>query len=65
MYHPMLTFAVAQTRMDDLNRDLRHDGARRRLSPAESYERDLAQHRASLNRRLARFAARRTRPSAA
>jgi hypothetical protein len=65
MYHPMLTFAVAQTRMDDLNRDLRHGGARRRLNPAESYERDLARRRASLNERLARYAARRTRPSAA
>lgn len=65
MYHPMLTLAVAQTRMDDLDRDLRHDGPRRRLSPAESYEHDLNRQRASLNQRLARYAARRTRPSAA
>ncbi len=65
MYHPMLTFAIAQTRLDDLNRDLRQDGARRRLSPAESYDRNLARQRASLNERLARYAARRTRPSAA
>ena len=65
MYHPMLIFAVAQTRMDDLNRDLRQDGVRRRLSPAESYERDIAKQRTSLNQRLARYAARRTRPSAA
>jgi hypothetical protein len=28
MYHPMLTFAVAQTRIDDLHRD----GSRRRLT---------------------------------
>ena len=27
---------IAQTRMDDLDRDLRHDGRRRRLGPAES-----------------------------
>ncbi len=65
MYHPMLTFAVAQTRMDDLDRDLRPTASRRRLSPAESYDRDLAKQRASLNQRLARYAARRTRPSAA
>ena len=65
MYHPMLTFAIAHTRLDDLNRDLRPDGVRRRLSPAESYDRDLAKQRASLNQRLARYAARRTRPSAA
>jgi|EndMetStandDraft_3_1072993.scaffolds.fasta_scaffold3448094_1 hypothetical protein len=65
MYHPMLTFAVAQTRLDDLNRDLRPDGSRRRLGPAESYDRDLARQRASLSQRLARYAARRTRPSVA
>ncbi len=29
MFHPMLTFAVAQTRMDDLDRDLRHPRRRR------------------------------------
>ncbi|WP_027862054.1 hypothetical protein [Marmoricola sp. URHB0036] len=63
MYHPMLTFAIAQTRLDDLNRDLRPDGSRRRLSPVESY--DLALQRASLSQRLARYATRRIRPSVA
>ena len=63
MYHPMLTFAVAQTRLDDLNRDLRPDGSRRRLGPVASY--DLARQRASFSQRLARYAARRTRPSVA
>jgi hypothetical protein len=62
MYHPMLTFAVAQTRIDDLTNDVRHDRTRRRLTAAESY--DAALHRAGLTLRLARYAARRTRPSA-
>ena len=65
MYHPMLTYAVAQTRLDDLTRDVRHDRARRRLSPDEAYTLKQAQHQARLARRLARFATRRTRPSAA
>lgn len=65
MYHPMLTFAVAQTRLDDLTRDVRHDRARRRLSPDEAYTLKQAQHRASLPRRLAQYTGRRTRPSAA
>ena len=65
MYHPMLTFAVAQTRLDDMHRDLRQDGSRRRLSPAEAYDHDLARQRAGFGQRLARYAARRTRPSVA
>jgi hypothetical protein len=64
MYHPMLTFAVAQTRADDLTRDVRND-RRRRLTAAEAYEFDIAKHREGLSRRLSRYAARRTRPSAA
>jgi hypothetical protein len=64
MHHPMLTFAVAQTRADDLNRELR-TGSRRRLTAAESYDLEAAKHRAGLNRRLVRYAARRVRPSAA
>jgi hypothetical protein len=65
MYHPLLTFAVAQTRIDDLTNDARHDRAGRHLTAAESYDLDLAQQRASFSARLSRFAARRTRPSAA
>jgi len=64
MYHPMLTFAVAQTRVDDLTRDVRHD-RRRRLTAAEAYDLDAAKHREGLTQRLTRYAARRTRPSAA
>jgi hypothetical protein len=65
MYHPMLTFAVAQTRIDDLTRDLRQHSARRRLSPDEAYTLNQGHHRARLTHRLAQYAARRTRPSAA
>lgn len=65
MYHPMLTFAVAQTRMDDLSRDWSHAGRRRRRTPAEAHTFDVARERADFSRRLARFAARRTRPTAA
>jgi hypothetical protein len=64
MYHPMLTFAVAQTRVDDLTTDVRNHRARR-LTAAEAYDVDVAQHREGLSQRLARYAARRTRPSAA
>jgi hypothetical protein len=64
MYHPMLTFAVAQTRVDDLTRDVRNDRVRR-LTAAEAYELDVAKHRERLTQRLTRYAARRTRPSAA
>jgi hypothetical protein len=65
MYHPMLSFAVAQTRVDDLTDDVRRNRARRRLTAAESYDFDVAKHRAGLTVRLAQYAARRTRPSAA
>src|SRR3954454_23875975 len=57
MYHPMLTFAVAQTRADDLIRDVRNHRARR-LTAAESYDFDVAKHREGLTRRLTRYAAR-------
>jgi hypothetical protein len=65
MYHPLLTFAVARTRIDDLTNDARHDRARRHLTAVESYDLELAQQRAGLGARLSRFAVRRTRPSAA
>jgi hypothetical protein len=65
MYHPMLTYAVAQARIDDLTNDVQHHRARRRLTAAESYDLDVAHHRASLTVRLARYASRRTRPSTA
>jgi hypothetical protein len=64
MYHPMLTFAVAQTRIDDLNRELEHR-SRRRQARSTSEVFDASAHRAGLAERLSRYAARRTRPSAA
>ena len=64
MYHPMITFAVAQTKVDDLNRDL-EKRARRRQAAAKPEGHVTAAHRAGLTARLARYAARRTRPSAA
>jgi hypothetical protein len=65
MYHPLLTFAVAQARIDDLTNDVRHDRTRRHPTAAESYDLDLAQQRAGFGARLSRFAVRRVRPSAA
>lgn len=64
MYHPMLTLAVAQTRFDDLTRDLPMKGSRRRLTAAEAHQFDAAGHRASLARRLARYAGSRRTSSA-
>ena len=65
MYHPMLTFAVAQTRIDDLTRDLRRTASRRRLSRRGVLR---ARHRQAPREprpRLARYAAsRRARPAA-
>ena len=59
MYHPMLTFAIAQTRLDDLDRDLSHRA--RRSTARASYA--APEHAVSLAPdRFARFAgARRTR----
>ena len=65
MYHPMLTLAVAQTRFDDLTRDVPMKGSRRRLTASEAYEYDAARHRESLTRRLARYAASRRTSRAA
>ena len=60
MYHPMLTFAIAQTRLDDLNRDLAY---RARRSSARSTD-TTPQRRAGFAR-FARFSgARRTRAAA-
>jgi len=62
MYHPMLTFAIAQTRLDDLNRDLSHRA--RRSTARASYA--APEHAVGRTRRFARFAgARRTRAAAA
>ena len=62
MYHPMLSLALAQTRLDDLNRDLARPRAPKRQQRAA---RPAAQRPTSVRSRLAEYAARRVRPRAA
>ena len=57
MTHPAISFAVAESRIDDLHRERRYAGSRRRLTAAEAYEQDPSRQRVGLIRRLARFAA--------
>jgi hypothetical protein len=60
MYHPMLTFAVMQTRQEDLLRELRRDQVR-----AEAQRRQAASAgRSGMRRRVAAYVARRPRPTA-
>jgi hypothetical protein len=57
MYHPMLTFAVMQTRQEDLLRELRRDqvrGLAQRTGPT---------NRTPLRQRLAAYVAGRPRPT--
>ena len=65
MYHPMLSLAVAQTRIDDMVRDAQSRRPRVQPGPDEEYAANAGRHLARLTQRLARYAARRTRPSAA
>ena len=59
MYHPMLTFALIQTRQDDLLRDLpRREMRLLAARPAET-------RHTSPRGRLARYVARRPRPTTA
>jgi hypothetical protein len=59
MYHPMISFALMQTRQEDLLRDLPR--RERRLRAARRVEAGQP----SLRRRLMRYAARRPRPATA
>jgi hypothetical protein len=58
MYHPMLTFAIMQTRQDDLLRDLE----RRQLR--EPARRTGSRNRTPVRQRLAAYAAGRPRRAA-
>ena len=58
MYHPMLTFAIMQTRQEDLARDLRHHETRVRARKAAAAARPRVPRQRN---RLSAYA----RPSAA
>jgi len=64
MYHPMLSLAVAQTRLDDLNRDLSRPRTPKRQRRAAGSA-TPAQQPTSVRSRIAQYAGRRPRPTAA
>ena len=64
MYHPMLSLALAQTRLDDLNRELSRPRAPKRQRPA-ARSATPTQHPTSVRSRIAQYVGRRARPTAA